>query len=90
MRTIRLKRCFLRFEPNIGDGTMFLFNKENGEMLEGDYYSYVIINTLKNGENLDLLSDRIAFENDRDISEVKEEIRGILDVLFLKGFIEYE
>lgn len=90
MEKLRLKKCFLRYEPNIDNGTMFLFNKENGQMLEGDYYSYVVVRTLKAGEDLVSLAENIAFENNRDLPEVQQEIKGILDTLSAKGFIEYE
>lgn len=90
MEKLRLKKCFLRYEPNIDNGTMFLFNKENGQMLEGDYYSYVVVHTLKAGEDLVSLAENIALENNRDLPEVQQEIEEILDTLSAKGFIEYE
>ena len=90
MNRIHLKRCFLRYEPDIDGGTMFLFNKENGQMLEGDYYSYVIVYTLKNGGDLESLAKDIAAANNRELAEVLDEIEQILQTLFVKGFIEYE
>ena len=90
MRNPRLKKCFLRYEPNVDNGTMFLFNKENGQMLEGDYYSYVVIHTLKDGGDLVTLAQNIAFENNRTLSEVQKEIEEILHTLSKKGFVEYE
>lgn len=90
MKKLRLKKCFVRYEPNINNGTMFLFNKENGQMLEGDYYSYVVVCALKAGEDLISLAKNIALENTRDLSEVQQEIEWVLDTLSVKGFIEYE
>lgn len=85
---MKLKRCFVRYEPNIGDGTMFLFNKENGKMLEGDYYSYIVIRSILDNVDLEILAEQIAYENERPIEEVQEEIDGIIQVLQKKDFLE--
>ena len=47
LENVKLKRCFLRFEPGINNGTAFIFNKENGNILEGDYYFYIVAKTKK-------------------------------------------
>lgn len=90
MGRIHLKDSFIRYEPDIDGGTMFLFNKENGEMLEGDYYSYVVVRTLKDGGDFAMLADNIASENNRDLAEVQHDLDKILSVLSEKGFVEYE
>lgn len=87
MNNIKLQNCFLRYEPNINHGTMFLFNKKTGQMLEGDYYSYVIINAIKNSEELVPLAKRISLENQRALATVQEEIKSVIQMLEKKGFI---
>lgn len=85
---MKLARCFVRYEPNIGDGTMFLFNKENGKMLEGDYYSYIIIRSLIDGVDLETLAKEISSENGWDIPDVQNDINRIVHALENNGFIK--
>lgn len=87
---MKLKKCFVRFEPNIDGGTMFLFNKENGQMLEGDYYTYIIVRSLIDNVDMEELAKNIASENKWSLSKVQNDIEIILDVLSQKGYIDEE
>ena len=85
---MKLARCFVRYEPEIGDGTMFLFNKETGKMLEGDYYSYIIIRSLIDAIDLETLAKEISSENGWSLLDVQNDINGIICTLKNNGFIK--
>jgi uncharacterized NAD-dependent epimerase/dehydratase family protein len=86
-KNLKLKRCFIRFEPNIDEGTMFIFNKEDGNMLEGDYYSYLVLKAIQDGNDLDLLANEISKINEQPLTEVYFNINNIIDIMVKEGFI---
>ena len=85
---IEMVRSFIRFEPDINDGTMFLFNKETGDMLEGDRYSYKVIKAIMKGKNIAEIEALVSYEESRSINEVREDMRIILTTLEQKGLSE--
>jgi hypothetical protein len=90
MNKVCLKNCFVRFEPDINSGTMFLFCKENGKLLEGDYYSYVVIKSIMDNVILDDLIQDISYENNINKNDVEYNIKTIIDKLVSKGIANYE
>lgn len=74
---------FIRFEPGIDGGTTFIFNKENGEIFEGDISLYHLLSMI-NGKNtlgqiLEYLSEMYAEEyNNEFVSRVKMIIEDLV------------
>ena len=82
-----VKRLYIRFEPEINDGTVFIFNKENGEMLEGDYYCYIVVKCIQQKNDINSLVKDIAEINNQSFQEVENNVLFILNYLSEKGFI---
>ena len=87
---LELKRSFIRFEPNIGEGTVFIFNKESGQMLEGDYYCYLVVKALQNKDDLNELVQMISSCNGQSCSETEESVNYIIETLRMEGFLQDE
>lgn len=87
---LHLRRAFLRYEPDIEEGVAFLFNKENGEMLEGNYYAYLIAKTIQEEKNMDNLAKKIAEINEVSCEDVWRDIKNVVDFLYKEGFIYYD
>ena len=84
---ICLKKCYLRYEPEIDGGTMFLFNKEDGTMLEGDYFSYMIIKELQKGNHLDEIKKSISLDLELSTDEIRDGIEYVLNYLKSERFL---
>lgn len=88
LENVKLKRCFLRFEPGINNGTAFIFNKENGNILEGDYYFYIVAKTIQEESDIDKLIKLISNANELSEEETEKNILQIVQKLSNEGFIK--
>lgn len=87
MKSYKFAKCFIRYEPEIEDGMMFLFNKENGKMLEGNYLSYIVAKALMEGQDRDVLVSTIAKTSEQDINVVQQNVKQLIDFFIQEGFI---
>lgn len=88
-KNLSMKKLFIRYEPGIDNGVVFIFNKENGKMLEGNYYTYLIVKAIQDGENLQELADSISELTDTSVAEVKNNFKSIIRYLVEEGFLYY-
>ena len=85
---VKLKIFFLRFEPGINNVTAFIFNKENGNILEGDYYFYIVAKTIQEEGDIDKLIKLISNANEVSEEETEKNILQIVQELSNEGFIK--
>lgn len=63
------KDIFIRFEPNIDNGTLFVFNKETGAIFEGDWTAYFVLTLIDGKKRFSQLLELIAEEFNEDIKD---------------------
>lgn len=90
LENVKLKRCFLRFEPGINNGTAFIFNKENGNILEGDYYFYIVAKTIQEEGDIDKLIKLISNANEVSEEETEKNICRLYKSYRMKDLLNDE
>ena len=88
-----LNNIFFWYEPEINNGTLFLFNKDTGDMFEGNLSAYLVIQQLLTAKTIEEMCLNISEEIGVSLSpdlfiSVSETVRSLLD----SGFVseQYE
>lgn len=75
------KNIFYRFEEKFGDGTLIIFNKIDGKIIESDKRGYLVLDAIQKGNN--------TVEKIIEETEIKKGIVKIfIDNLFELGVID--
>lgn len=86
---IYLGNIYIRYEDKIDDGTVFLFNKETGEILEGNEQLYNILKIIDTPISIKRIADELkAIYVFEDYSMIMDKVKNIIDILKEKGFIK--
>lgn len=82
-----LKNVYVRYEPNIEGGTVFVFNRDTGNMFEGNSDLYNVISLIQDGYSSDDIHKaiRVAY----DMSEGTDKlVDTVLEKLLSEDIIE--
>ena len=90
MKQYIMAKSFIRYEPDIEDGTMFLFNKENGKMIEGNYFSYIVTKSLIEGQDIETIIEFISSNIEQSKELVSNNVDNVLNFLYKEGFLKYD
>ena len=85
--SIKLKKCFVRYEPDFEKGTMFLYNKEDGKMIEGNLFTYIVVKSLIKGISLEDLSKKLINDYPESSAMIKKNIDHVVLKLQEEGFV---
>lgn len=84
---VEMARIYVRYEPMIKNGTLFMFNKDNGEILEGNKDLYDIVNLIDGTNTVNEIIKKISslYEIEEDI--IENDILDTIDYLINKKFV---
>lgn len=82
-RVIELSDVYVRYEPNVNFGTVYLFNRKNGIFYEGDNCLNELIELIDGTRSVENICDIIEqkYENSHDV------VVSIINELIHKGFV---
>lgn len=83
---LTLNNIYVRFEPKINSGTVFLFSRQTGDFYEGNSQLYSIIKLIDGYHTVDEICNELVNEYKDDFSEISESLKQILTFLVDKGF----
>lgn len=84
---LKINNLFVRFEPNINNGTLFLFNKDNGKIYEGNESTWEIIKRINISSSISDIASDIAVCYEQNESEILLLVTDVVNELVEKGFI---
>ena len=82
-----LKNVYIRYEPKIDGGTVFIFNRDTGKMFEGNSDLYNVISLIREGYSSEAIQKVIekAYQMNEEIDQL---INDLLEKLLLEDIIE--
>lgn len=79
---------YIRYEPKIGDGTLFVFNKESGDIFEGDQYTYWVLSLIDGERDVtDIIRNLVSEHNLKNTNTLKTTVVELLAMLHDIGLI---
>lgn len=79
---------YIRYEPEIGDGTLFVFNKETGDIFEGDQYTYWVLSLIDGERDVsDIIRNLVSEHNLKNTGALETTVVDLLAILHDIGVI---
>lgn len=79
------KNIFIRYEPEIEGGTLFIFNKETGEIHEANKIIYIILKCMESKSTMKELIKKLKKTYDIDENAIEYQLeRTIKNLLKMK------
>lgn len=79
MTVYKMNDIFMRYEPDIDEGILFVFNKTNGEIFEGDYYTYAVLRLIDGKKDEECIVSEVLAEFElQDSEDTRDSVKNLL------------